>query len=171
MKLDDILENIYFKDAIHLNADKVNEEDIKNFISFIKEKTNKEMYDKIYVQDLFSLKNNHFVCANNRILNKFKIILFDDDNINIAEMDEKHQGKISIIPFRNILKMELEEVEDLVNYYYEAYRLTINMKDDSILILDTSTTISQIRKDSDKFLINLKKTFDKYNKIKCEESN
>ena len=67
--------------------------------------------------------------------------------------------------------MELEEVEDPVNYYYEAYRLTINMKDDSILILDTSTTISQIRKDSDKFLINLKKTFDKYNKIKCEESN
>lgn len=54
MKLDDILENIYFKDAIHLNADKVNEEDIKNFISFIKEKTNKEMYNKIYVQDLFS---------------------------------------------------------------------------------------------------------------------
>ena len=37
------------------------------------------------------------------------------------------------------------------------------MKDRSKLILDTSTSVSQIRKDMDRFLNDLKESFDKYN--------
>ena len=78
-------------------------------------------------------------------------------------MDKNHKGQISTIHYDDIEKMDLKEVDDKKNPYYEAYRLTIYMKDRSKLILDTSTSVSQIRKDMDRFLNDLKESFDKYN--------
>ena len=170
MKLDHIIDNVYFKDAIYLNTDKLDEKDMRNFIEFIKKETDLDIQNKIYVHELFSLKNSHFIGRNNSIIDKFKIILSDDSNIKIAFMDENFQGKIHDVSYKDILDMKLEEVDDPVNYYYEAYRLTIYMKDNSILTLDTSTSVSQIRKDMDKFLINLKENFDNYNQ-QHKESN
>ena len=36
MKLDAIIDNVYFKKSINLNTDNVDEKDMKNFIKFIK---------------------------------------------------------------------------------------------------------------------------------------
>lgn len=165
MNLDDILCHVYFKNAIHLNKDNVDEDDIRNFIEFIKSKINYKMQNEIYVHELFSIKNkNHFVCENDSLIDKFKVIMYDDSSINIATMDKTYKGKISILSFNDISNMELKEVEDPNNYYYDAYELIIYMNDKSKLILNTSMTVSQIRKDMDNFLINLKRTFDKYKK-------
>ena len=112
---------------------------------------------------MYALKNNHFEGENSSIINKFKVILSDDNSIKIATMDKNHKGQISTIHYDDIEKMDLKEVDDKKNPYYEAYRLTIYMKDRSKLILDTSTSVSQIRKDMDRFLNDLKESFDKYN--------
>ena len=162
MKLDAIIDNVYFKKSINLNTDNVDEKDMKNFIKFIKKEIPSHMQNKIYVHKLFSLKDNHFEGENSSIIDKFKVILCDENNIKVASMDENHQGQISTISYDDIENMELKEVDDPTNPYYEAYRLTINMKDKSSLILDTSTSVSQIRKDMDRFLISLKETFDKF---------
>ena len=156
MKLDGIIDNVYFKQSIRSNTDNVSENDMKNFIEFIKKETPKKMQSKIYIHSLYALKNNRFEGENRSIINKFKVILSDDNSIKIATMDKNHKGQISTIHYDDIEKMDLKEVDDKKNPYYEAYRLTIYMKDRSKLILDTSTSVSQIRKDMDRFLNDLK---------------
>ena len=39
MKLDGIIDNVYFKQSIRSNTDNVSENDMKNFIEFIKKET------------------------------------------------------------------------------------------------------------------------------------
>ena len=155
MKLDGIIDNVYFKQSIRSNTDNVSENDMKNFIEFIKKETPKKIQSKIYIHSLYALKNNRFEGENSSIINKFKVIL--------STMDKNHKGQISTIHYDDIEKMDLKEVDDKKNPYYEAYRLSIYMKDRSKLILDTSTSVSQIRKDMDRFLNDLKESFDKYN--------
>ena len=84
--------------------------------------------------------------------------------MKIAAFNENHKCQIETLSFNDIENMELIEVDDEENPYYEAYRLTMNMKDKSQLVLDTSTSVSQIRKDMDRFLNNLKVNFDNFNK-------
>ena len=42
MKLDGIIDNVYFKQSIRSNTDNVSENDMKNFIEFIKKETPKK---------------------------------------------------------------------------------------------------------------------------------
>ena len=49
MKLDCIIDNVYFKQSIRSNTDNVSENDMKNFIEFIKKETPKKIQSKIYI--------------------------------------------------------------------------------------------------------------------------
>lgn len=169
MNLDDILLHVYLKNSIHLNTDNICEKDIENFIEFIKGETDSKIQNKVYVHKLFCVKKNNkdqFECENASLVDKFKVIMYDDNAIKIAEIDKEHKGRISMLSYNDILRIELKEVEDPNNYYYDAYELDIFMNDESKLILNTSLTVSQIRKDMNNFLIGLKKTFDKYKENK-----
>ena len=112
MKLDGIIDNVYFKQSIRSNTDNVSENDMKNFIEFIKKETPKKIQSKIYIHSLYALKNNHFEGENSSIINKFKVILSDDNSIKIATMDKNHKGQISTIHYDDIEKMDLKEVDD-----------------------------------------------------------
>ena len=46
MKLDGIIDNVYFKQSIRSNTDNVSENDMKNFIEFIKKETPKKIQSK-----------------------------------------------------------------------------------------------------------------------------
>ena len=62
----------------------LSENDMKNFIEFIKKETPKKIQSKIYIHSLYALKNNRFEGENSSIINKFKVILSDDNSIKIA---------------------------------------------------------------------------------------
>lgn len=164
MKLDGVINNVYFKQSIRGNTDNITEDDMAKFIDCIKQETDLGMQDKIYIHSLYSSINNCFECENSSIIDKFKIILADKTSMKIAVFNENHKCQIETLSFDGIENMELMEVDDEENPYYEAYRLTMNMKDKSQLVLDTSTSVSQIRKDMDRFLNNLKVNFDNFNK-------
>lgn len=54
MKLDGIIDNVYFKQSIRSNTDNVSENDMKNFIEFIKKETPKKIQSKIYIHSLYA---------------------------------------------------------------------------------------------------------------------
>ena len=187
MKIDDLINNKFFNSTIYRNDDDLKLSHIKDFIEHIKETTNEECYNNIYVQGLFCIKNGKFVCKDDTICDKFKIIMFDGSCILIEYIDydlkedidyyEKIENRIELlfkgisfklnevkISYEDIEDMRLDNVSDYNDYEFDAYKLVIHKKSGDNLVLDTSRIHYDIREDMNKFLFNLKESFNDYSK-------
>lgn len=164
MKIDDLLKIAELKSAIHRNKDRVNMRDLEDFVDNIKKCTSEEIYNNIYIHELFTISDGHYKCKYSHILDKFKIIMIGKLNILVAYINEDYETEISTISYREILRMTIKQVENMLNCKKDAWKLIIEYKNCEQLILDTSSIMCDIRDDMNNFLIELNKDFNKSEK-------
>ena len=169
MKIDDIINNSFTNKFISRrksrNNDNVDIDDFEQFIDFIKESTSEKMYNNIFVTGLFDTENGKPLCRDNTILDKFKVIMFSNNGINIAKMTLKDytlSNDNTSIGFNDIKKIKIEVIETDRDISKSTYKMNILDSNDETMNIGTDKVIDVKIQEMNEFMFGLKKAFDNY---------